>query len=82
MTLNELEVKFDDPAKDAAAAAAEKNFMKDETLAVLSVQIAPQVADKHSKEDELITEVQNALTTGQHLTSLMKVDALLIMTLS
>ena len=65
MTLNELEVKFSDPTKESAATVvAEKNFVRDETLAVLSVQIAPQVADKHSKEDELITEVQNALTTG------------------
>ena len=42
MTLNELEVKFNDPTKESVATViAEKNFVRDETLAVLSVQIAP-----------------------------------------
>ena len=56
-------------------------FAKDETIAVLVVQIAAQIADQHFNEDELIREVQNALSTGQQLSSLMRVDSLLILSL-
>ena len=48
---------------------------------MLTVQITEQIAEKHLSEDALIREVQNAITTGQQLSTMMRVDSLLVLTL-
>ena len=52
----------------------------DDTVAAILVQITHKIAEKHSNEDELLREVENALSTGQQIQSLMRIESLVVLT--
>ena len=56
--------------------------MKEGTYTVLVVQIAQRIAEKHTNEAEMLCEVQNAISTGQAVSNLLRVEALLVLSLS
>ena len=56
--------------------------MKEGTYTILVVQIAQRIAEKHTNEAEMLCEVQNAISTGQAVSNLLRVEALLVLSLS